>query len=115
MLQTSKSKFSRSSVSPICKCCGLDNEDLPHMLLECPALINQRKAFYPEFKSMTIDIVGINQWNKRYTSRTQLSQLILDCSAIPELRESVNFLKLQRISSNLCHRLHLARLNKLAH
>ena len=28
------------------------------------ALINQRKAFYPEFKSMTIDIVGINQWNK---------------------------------------------------
>ena len=115
MLQTSKSKFSRSSVSPICKCCGLDNEDLPHMLLECPALINQRKAFYPEFKSITIDIVGINQWNKRYTSRTQLAQLILDCSVIPELKESVNFLKLQRISSNLCHRLHLARLNKLAH
>ena len=78
-------------------------------------MINQRKAFYPEFKSMTIDIVGINQWNKRYTSRKQLAQLILDCSVIPELKESVNFLKLQRISSNLCHRLHLARLNKLAH
>ena len=88
---------------------------MPHVLLECPALINQRKTFYPEFKSMTIDIVGINQWNKRYTSRTQLAQLILDCSVIPELRESVNFLKLQRISSNLCHRLHLARVNKLAH
>ena len=82
MLQTSKSKFSRSSVSPICKCCGLDNEDLPHILLERPALINQRKAFYPEFKSMTIDIVGINQWNKRYTSRTQLAHFMLDCSVI---------------------------------
>ena len=77
MLQTSKSKFSRSSVSPICKCCGLDNEDLPHMLLECPALINQKKSFYPEFKSMTIDIVGINQWNKRYTSRTQFSRPLI--------------------------------------
>ena len=44
-----------------------------------------------------------------------LAQLILDCSVIPELRESVNFLKLQRISNNLCLRLHLARLNKLAH
>ena len=115
MLQTSKSKFSRSSVSPICKCCGLDYEDLPQMLLECTALINQRKAFYPEFKSIRVYIVGTNQWNKRYTSRKQLAQLILDCWVIPELRESINFLKLQIISSNLCHRLHLARLNKLAH
>ena len=30
MLQTSKSKFSRSSVSPICKCCGLDKESKDH-------------------------------------------------------------------------------------
>ena len=61
------------------------------MLLECPALINQRKALYPKLKSMTIDIDGINQWNKSYTIRKQLTQLILDCLSIPELKESVNF------------------------
>ena len=70
MLQTSKSKFSRSSVSPICKCCGLDNEDLPYMLLECPALINQRKAFYPEFKSMTIDIVSTSGIKDTHVERS---------------------------------------------
>ena len=38
LLQTSQHKFSRSTISATCKCCGLNDEDLPHMLLECPAL-----------------------------------------------------------------------------
>ena len=50
LLQTSQHKFSRSTISAACKCCGLNDEDLPHMLLECPALLNQRKLFYPRIK-----------------------------------------------------------------
>ena len=82
--------------------------DLPHMLLECPALIDQRKVLYPELKSLVIDIVGIRQWNEIFTNRKQLVQLILDCTVFTALKESKNFLKLQRISTELCHRLHLA-------
>ena len=114
MLQSIKSKFSKSTVKPICNCCCLDEEDLSHMFLECPALIDQRKVFYPKLKSLVIGIVGIRQWNERFTNRNQLVQLILDCTAFPVVKESKNFLKLQRISTELCHRLQLARLNKLA-
>ena len=104
MLQSIKSKFSKSSVKSTCNCCGLNEEDLPHMLLECPALIDQRKVLYPELKSLVIDIVGIRQWNEIFTNRNQLVQLILDCTVFTALKESKNFLKLQRISTELCHR-----------
>ena len=77
MLQTSKSKFSRSSVSSICNFCGLDDDDFPHMVLECPAFIIQRKVFYPKFKPLVFHNVGINQWNVRLTNRNQLVRLIL--------------------------------------
>ena len=114
MLQSIKSKFSKSPVDAICKCCGLDNEDLPHMLLECPALLVPRKQFYPDIKSMVIDIIEEEQWKNKFSNRKQLVKLILDCSSYPELRDSENYVKLQRVSTNLCHRLHLVRLNKLA-
>ena len=97
MLQSIKSRFSKSSIKSTCNCCGLDEEDLPHMILECPALIDQRKVFYPELKSMAIDIAGIRQWNEIFTNRNQLVQLILDCTVFPALKESKNFLKLGRV------------------
>ena len=75
MLQSIKSKFSKSPVDAICKCCGLDNEDLPHMLLECPALLVPRKQFYPDIKSMVIigdSEIGEEQWKKgRTNSQTE--------------------------------------------
>ena len=46
-LQTSKHKFSKATVDATCKCCGLADEDITHMLLDCPALFSQRKLFYP--------------------------------------------------------------------
>ena len=61
LLQSSQHKFSKSSTSATCKCCGLNDEDLPHMLLECPALLNQRKLFYPRIKDLVIDTIGIAQ------------------------------------------------------
>ena len=35
MLQTSKHKFSKATVDASCKCCGLADEDITHMLLFC--------------------------------------------------------------------------------
>ena len=47
MLQASKHKFSKATVDATCKCCGLADDDIKHMLLDCPALLSQRKLFYP--------------------------------------------------------------------
>ena len=68
MLQSIISKFSKSPVDAISKYCGIENEDLPHMLLECLALLVPRKQFYPDIKSMVIDIIGEEQWKKNLIS-----------------------------------------------
>ena len=48
-------KFSRSSVSVTCKCCSSNDEDVPHMILEYPTLLNQRKSFYPRIMDLSIN------------------------------------------------------------
>ena len=47
LLQISKQKFSRSTISATCNCYGLGDEDITHMLLEYSALHAQRKLFFP--------------------------------------------------------------------
>ena len=60
LLQTNKHKFSKATVCATCKCCGLGDEDITHMLLDCAALYSQRKLFYPKVRSLTIQYLGIN-------------------------------------------------------
>ena len=43
LLQSNRNKFNNSE-SAICKCCGIEIEDIIHMLLECPALFYERKS-----------------------------------------------------------------------
>ena len=38
ILQTNKYKFSKTNERATCKCCGLGDEDVIHMPIECPAL-----------------------------------------------------------------------------
>ena len=58
MLQSTSHKFSKANVSATCKCCGLYDEDLAHMLLESPAFIHQRKPIYSQFKTKVINCIG---------------------------------------------------------
>ena len=113
LLQTSQHKFSRSTISAACKCCGLNDEDLPHMLLECPALLNQRKLFYPRIKQLVISNIGIIKWKELFNNRESIVRLVLDCSSFTEILGKSVQIEIQRISTELCHRLHLTRLNKL--
>ena len=46
MLQSNRLKFSRTIVSPTCRICGLESEDITHMLLNCSSLIDVRKQYY---------------------------------------------------------------------
>ena len=110
LLQTSQHKFSRSTISAACKCCGLNDEDLPHMLLECPAL-----TFYPRIKKLVtcINNIGIIKWKELFNNRESIIRLILDCSSFTEILGKSVQIEIQRISTVMCHRLHLTRLNKL--
>ena len=63
LLQSISHKFSRATVSATCKCCGLDDEDLAHMLFECPLfIIHQRKSLYsglnPRLLTVLVFITG---------------------------------------------------------
>ena len=60
MLQTKKQKLSKAIVGARCKCCGLADEDITNMLLDCPALFSQRKLFYPKVRSLTISYIVID-------------------------------------------------------
>ena len=45
MLQAMKSKYSTGKESAISsKCCGIENEDITHFLLNCPALFQKRNS-----------------------------------------------------------------------
>ena len=83
MLQTSKHKFSKATVDATCKCCGLADEDITHMLLDCPALFSQRKLFYPKVRSLTITYIGIDVWRRIFHSKLNIVRLLLDCTTFP--------------------------------
>ena len=54
MLQSTSHKFSRANVSATCKY----DEDLSHMLLECPVFIHQRKPICSQIKNQVINCIG---------------------------------------------------------
>ena len=56
------------------------DEDLAHMLLECPAFIHQRKPLYSEIKTQVINCIGAHKWRELFNSRDKLVKLLLDCS-----------------------------------
>ena len=82
LLQSNSNKFSRASVSATCKCCGLNDEDLAHMLFECPSLIHQRKTLYSRIKSQVINCIGDHNWRELFNNRNNLVKLILDAHVI---------------------------------
>ena len=113
LLQSNKHKFSKSNERATCKCCGLGDKDVIHMLLECPALYVQRKQYFSNVKSMVSDCIGLGQWEETFNNKTNLVQLILDSSKLPIFHNKPEFLKIVRATTELCHNLHVARLHKL--
>ena len=113
LLQSNKHKFSKSNECATCKCCGLGDKDVIHMLLECPALYVQRKQYFSNVRSIVLDCIGLGQWEETFNNKTKLVQLILDSSKLPIFHNKPEYLKIVRATTELCHNLHVARLHKL--
>ena len=111
MLQSASHKFSRANVSATCKCCGLYDEDLAHMLLECPAFIHQKKPIYSQFKTKVINCIGAQHWRELFNNRDSLVKLILGCSRYSIIKEKPELLN---TSADLIYRLHVTRINKVS-
>ena len=114
LLQTNKHKFSKSKESASCKCCGLEDEDVIHMLLECPALYVQRKKYFSNVKSIVSGCIGVEQWGKNFNCKEKVVQLILDSSRFQILLENPEYLKIVKATIDFCHNLHVARIQKLS-
>ena len=113
MLPTSKHKFSKATVDASCKCCGLADEDITHMLLDCPALFSQRKLFYPKVRSLSITYIGIDVWRRIFHSKLNIVKLLLDCTTFPVFKSEKQIREITKASTELCYRLHLKRVHKL--
>ena len=114
LLQTNKHKFSKSKESASCKCCGLEDEDVIHMLLECPALYVQRKKHFSNVKLIVSDCIGVEQWGGGFNCKEKVVQLILDSSRFQILLENPEYLKIVKATTDFCHNLHVARIQKLS-
>ena len=80
LLQTSKHKFSKAIFSATCKCCGLADEEITHMLLNWLALYSQRKLFYPKVRSLVTGYIGTDQWRTMFNTKLNIVKLLTDCS-----------------------------------
>ena len=89
MLQSTSYKFKKATVSATCKSCGLYDEDLAQMLLECSAFIQQRKPIYVSIKNQVINCIGVLKWRELFGNRDSLVKLILDCSRYPIIKKEI--------------------------
>ena len=112
MLQSNRHKFSRTIVSPTCRICGLESEDITHMLLNCSSLIDIRKQYYSNVKLKVIEHIGLKQWKAVFNTPEKIVQLILDSSKFKDLFSDIAIRDITKVSTELCHRLHIERLNK---
>ena len=111
MLQAMKSKYSTGKESAMCKCCGIENEDITHFLLSCPALFQKRKLYYSQLKESVINMIVIDKWNIQFSSKLDIVKLIIDCTFLaPLLKNDGDLEHLHKLSSELCYCLHTQRI-----
>ena len=109
LLQANRHKFSQSVVIAKCRCCGIEDEDIVHMLLYCPSYSDQRRQSYSKIKSMVISEIGESQWKSIFNNPNSVLQLILDLGWFSIFNESKCSQALERATTDLCYNLHRER------
>ena len=110
MLQSQKSKFSNGKESPVCKCCGTEDEDIVHFILTCPALHQQRKDLYQNIKQAVIQLMGESNWTAQFSTKTSIAKLIIDSSCLQVPGHNKKLLgNINRMTIDLCYKLHSHR------
>ena len=114
LLQSHKNKFNIDcAVEATCPLCCLEDEDIDHMLLRCPALRCVRNQYLAELKGCLQQHLGVHIWSENFRDRNVMLQLILDCTKLvpkilPDKRDFL--LRIETHTRLLCYKLHLKRL-----
>ncbi|CAC5395133.1 unnamed protein product [Mytilus coruscus] len=110
LFESNKHKFSGGKESSLCRCCGTSNEDITHFLLLCPALHQQRKETFSYLKALVISIIGTSGWTARFKNQSDVVKLIIDSTfLLPEINSHTDLDKIQKMSTDMCYRLHTQR------
>jgi hypothetical protein len=112
LLEINKHKFSSRKESPLCKCCGTENEDVTHFLLHvlCPALYKQIKESFPRIKAFMISLIGMAKWTSNFNEKSAIVRLIIDSTfALLMIKNRSDLEGLHRLSADMCYKLHAQR------
>ena len=113
MVQANNHKFSNGKQSALCKCCALKDEDISHMLLDCPSYHLQRKTILKQIKAIVSNQKGKFNWEQFRDDDLKIIQLLMDSGKFSEITHKECHFELEKLSRNLCYSIHLKRLKKL--
>ena len=125
ILQATRTKYNQHQVDPRCMLCSVEEEDIVHFLVSCPALEQTRRPrIVRELLPLTVKL------NIKYPDETaarcrfilnggssQLTDARYRASSSSKVElyaSSALALKLQKVCSTLCQKLHLKRFELLA-
>ena len=114
LLQVHRKKFRMDGVTDACcPLCCLEDEDIVHMLIRCPALSAVRTTYINELKQCIQSLLGPGEWTRRIKDSNTLVQLTVDYrklvpNVLPNNSEILNVI--ENKTRLLCYKLHLKRL-----
>ena len=85
ILQKNKARFNQYEVSSLCPLCGIEHEDLMHLMLTCEKLEEVRQPFITNLQKMITSHHGSHWWTQ--LGDTDRVQLILDNTKLTEINE----------------------------
>ncbi|CAC5362388.1 unnamed protein product [Mytilus coruscus] len=111
LLQTNIAKFSNNKETATCPLCGLEEEDMTHMLTSCILLHGVRKTHLLRLKNIIIGYIGLRQWNEFFSDKQSITQLIVDPSYYSKTMKSLsNLAHITKATSEMCYEIHHKRL-----
>jgi hypothetical protein len=115
LLQSDMQRFLKEKDEQKCELCQIEQENMEHFLLRCPALNEKRKTTLSKLKQTLIQSTGKDKWTETIVgNKTLLLQTIIDVTAVAnELNTCINqetFKEIKMISRNLCYDLHVQRI-----
>ena len=106
-------RISKEKDEQKCELCQIEQENMEHFLLRCPALNEKRKITLSKLKQTLIQSTGQDKWTETIVgNKTLLLQTIIDVTAALAGELNINqetFKEIEMISRNLCYDLHVQR------
>ncbi len=112
MLQTIKSKFSYYQIDPACPMCRIEDENIVHMMTRCPVFHEIRKQYIPRIYNELAKLQNTHLWQSAKW-KDILTKIIVDSTHLCETGSKLDLRLLNRLSTELCDKIHLQRIGLL--